>query len=130
MSAHALVSHESTLAQDRWSDPIRGEVRFVTMSGDGSGTESLTSGVAELDPGEWLGEHRHASAEVYYILEGGGTLVSDGHEQILVAGSSVYLPPNLAHGVFNTGEARLRIFYVLAADRLVDVKYRFLHADG
>lgn len=43
--------------------------------------------------------HYHKrSTELYYVLEGGGTLVLDGVEQAVSKGSLVHIPPGVVHG--------------------------------
>jgi oxalate decarboxylase/phosphoglucose isomerase-like protein (cupin superfamily) len=49
----------------------------------------------------------------------------DGAEHVVDAGASVFIPGDSEHGIRNTGSAPLRVAYVLAADSLADVDYRF-----
>ena len=126
MTSEATVVQETDVPPERWTDPVRGEVAFRTLLGDaGSATDSLTAGVAELGPGGWLGHHRHEPAEVYYVLEGEGTVLLGERERPVTAGTAVFIPGDLEHGIRNTGPGRLRFFYVLAADAFTDVEYLF-----
>ena len=126
MDDRAIVVDELDVPPTRWSDETRGEVQFRTLIGDGrTPTHSLTAGVTEMKPGDWLGHHRHEPAEVYYVLEGEGTMTLSGEEVAVAAGSAVFIPGSLEHGIRNTGKGPLRFFYTFAVDRLDDVDYHF-----
>ena len=44
-------------------------------------------------------EHYHKRAtELYYVIEGEGTIVLDGVEQPIFKGSLVHIPPGVVHG--------------------------------
>ena len=122
------IVHEQECEFEGSIEPVPGKVRWRTLlSGDRTPTDSLTLGVAELAPGEAEGfrVHRHAQAEVYYVLSGEGVVVIDGSEHRVRAGSAVYVPGGAAHGAFNTGDRVLRILYVFAADSFAEVEYEF-----
>jgi quercetin dioxygenase-like cupin family protein len=53
-------------------------------------------------PGKAQGEHWH-DEEVIYLVRGEGTLVSDGQEHQLTAGSLAHNPLNIHHRLTNTG---------------------------
>ena len=65
----------------------------------------MTCGVAESQTGDWLGLHRHAPAEVYYLVAGAGLMSLDGCEIPVRAGSAVFIPSMAEHGIRQT-EAR------------------------
>jgi quercetin dioxygenase-like cupin family protein len=120
------VVREADTEQETWDDPVRGRIAFRTFfGGAGSATRSLTSGLADLDPGDWLGLHRHTPAEVYHVLEGSGVVTLDGVEHTVDAGASVFIPGDAEHGIRNLGDGPLRVAYTLAADSFADVDYRF-----
>lgn len=126
MGREPIVVQESELPLETWSDPVRGRIGFRTFfGGAGRSTESLTCGLAELVPGGWLGLHRHAPAEVYHVVEGAGTVVLGGEEHAVGAGSAVFIPGDVEHGVQNTGAEVLRFFYAFAVDSFDEVEYRF-----
>jgi quercetin dioxygenase-like cupin family protein len=120
-----LVSHESDVDPETWSDPLRGRVVFRTLVGDSSQQTDLTAGVAELQPDGWLGRHRHVPAEIYHVLTGEGLLVVAGEEHLVSAGATVYIPGNGEHEIRNIGDSVLRFFYVLDAGAMEDVSYEF-----
>lgn len=123
-----VVVHEDTCRLEGWDDAIRGKVMWRTLlSADRTPTAQLTLGVTELGPGQpspFL-PHRHAQAEIYYVIEGEGVVQIDGVEHALRAGSSVYIPGDVPHGARNTGRGVLRLLYVFAADSFSDVHYVF-----
>jgi mannose-6-phosphate isomerase-like protein (cupin superfamily) len=122
------VVHEADVERVAWSDPVRGEVGFRTLVGAGGEPGDFTAGVAELEPGGWLGRHRHEPAELYHVLGGEGTLVVDGEEHLVVAGTTVSIPGEREHGIRNTGAVPLRFFYVFAVSSFDEIEYQF--SDG
>ena len=53
-------------------------------------------------------EHYHKrSTELYYVLEGEGTLTLDGVEHPVRKGSAVHIPPGVVHGA--TGRVRVLV---------------------
>ena len=126
MSSQGIIVSEAATPWERWADPVRGEVGFRTLVGDGTGTtDSLTAGVTEMEPGGWLGLHRHAPAEIYYVLEGHGAMRLGEAEHAVAAGSTVFIPGDVEHGIRNTGAAPLRFFYVFPVGAFTDIEYRF-----
>ena len=125
--------HETSCPIEGWDDAIRGKVVWRTLlSGDRTPTSQLTLGVTELGPGQpspFL-PHRHAQAEIYYVISGEGVVEIDGVEHALRAGSSVFIPGDVPHGARNTGRDVLRLLYVFAADSFSDVHYVFPGAPG
>jgi len=121
-----LVISESDVARDSWDDTIKGVLGFRTLFSAGTtATQALTAGVADLNAGDWLGLHRHTPAEIYYIVQGHGTVTLDGADYPASAGTAVYIPGGTEHGIRNTGPTPLRFFYAFAVDSFDDVTYRF-----
>jgi mannose-6-phosphate isomerase-like protein (cupin superfamily) len=81
--------------------------------------------MTELQPGGWLGLHRHEPAEVYHVVEGQGTVCLDDTEHPVRAGCTVFIPGDVEHGIRATGQEPLRFFYAFAVDSFEDVEYRF-----
>ena len=70
----------------------------------------MTLGVAEIKPGgrASLRGHRHAQPEIYYILSGSGVVPIDHREDLVRAGTVVFIPGHDEHAVRNTGAKPLR----------------------
>jgi mannose-6-phosphate isomerase-like protein (cupin superfamily) len=122
----AFALDEAEAPQDGWDDPVRGRLRWRTLFSKGATpTEGVTCGVTEFQPGEWLGLHRHAPAEIYYIFAGAGVMSLDGREIPVKAGTAVFIPGMAEHGIRQTGSEMLRLFYAFAVDSFDSVEYLF-----
>jgi quercetin dioxygenase-like cupin family protein len=125
---HGVVRHEDDCPIEGWDDAIRGTLTWRTLlSGDRTPTAQMTLGVTEVGPGQPnpFHPHRHAQAEIYYVLSGEGIVSIGGVEHPLRAGSSVFIPGDVWHGARNTGRDTLRLLYVFAADSFAQVHYVF-----
>jgi mannose-6-phosphate isomerase-like protein (cupin superfamily) len=121
-----LVLDEAEAPLDGWDDPVRGRIRWRTLfSRGGTPTDGITCGVAELGPGDWLGLHRHAPPEIYYVLAGLGVVTLNGAETAVKAGSAVFIPGMAEHGIRQTGTELLRLFYGFPVDTFDQVEYLF-----
>lgn len=117
---------EADAAQNGWDDPVRGRLRWRTLMSRGvTPSNGMTCGVTEFQPGEWLGLHRHAPPEIYYIFAGAGLMSLEGREIPVKAGSAVFIPGMAEHGIRQTGSEILRLFYVLPVDSFDGVEYLF-----
>jgi len=115
----------ATLPLETWDDPSKGTLHWQTLfSGGLTNTDSLTCGIALIHPGEHFALHCHAHAEVYFGLEGTGTVMIDGAPHILSPGVALFIPGNAEHGVPSVTEP-LRWFYTFAADSFAEITYRF-----
>ena len=110
---------------EQWADPARGSIRWQTLISRGlTDTAGMVCGVAELDPGMDFAAHHHAQAEVYFGLDGTGTVMIDGCAHGLAPGVVLFIPPNAVHGVPEVAAA-LRFLYVFATDSFDDIAYHF-----
>lgn len=82
----------------------------------GEQTQRMQCGCVGLADGDEIGEHStKGHEEVLVILEGAGTVVLEGHDNLKVrAGDVAYIPPHTAHNVVNTEGDRLRYVYIVA----------------
>ena len=130
-SVEPLVIDEAETPKDSWDDPVRGRLSFRTLFSQGlTPTAAMTCGVTELKPGDWLGLHRHAPAEIYYVFAGAGILSLDGREIPVRAGSAVFIPGMAEHGIRQAGRETLRLFYAFPVDSFDGVEYLFSAAPG
>ena len=124
-----LVIDDADAPQDGWDDPVRGRLCWRTLFSRGlTQTAGMTCGVTELGPGDWLGLHRHAPPEVYYVFAGAGILSLEGREVPVSAESAVFIPGMAEHGIRQTGNEVLRLFYAFPVDSFDSVEYLFTAA--
>jgi len=83
---------------------------FTLASSDRTPSEALSCGVAEWQPGGVLLNHRHEEPEIYFGLEGSGTVTIDGEAHEIGPGVLLYVPGNAWHETL-AGPDGLRIFY-------------------
>ncbi|MBI2050855.1 MAG: cupin domain-containing protein [Parcubacteria group bacterium] len=57
--------------------------------------------------------HKLKTSEVYYILEGEGTMHVNGEAANVRAGHVVYIPPNATQYIENTGNADLKFLCIV-----------------
>jgi mannose-6-phosphate isomerase-like protein (cupin superfamily) len=125
-SAQPMVLAEADSPADGWDDPVRGRNRWRTLfSKGGTPTDGITCGVADLEPGGWLGLHRHAPPEIYYVIAGAGVVTLDGCDFSVRAGSAVFIPGMAEHAIRQTGGEVLRFFYGFPVDSFNSVEYLF-----
>jgi len=125
-TSRPLVLAEADAPLDGWDDPVKGRLRWRTLfSKGGTPTDGITCGVAELGPGDWLGLHRHAPPEIYYVLAGAGVVTLAGKETPINAATAVFIPGMTEHGIRQTGEDPLRFFYGFPVDSFAAVDYLF-----
>lgn len=127
-NSRPCVVQEADRPLERWEAIGRGAVVWRTLfSGDRTATDSLTVGVAEVrqDGSAPPRLHRHAQAEVYYVLSGAGRLRIEDEEHALVPGVAAFIPGGALHGAWATGPEPLRLLYAFAADAFSEVMYEF-----
>lgn len=95
-------------------------IRFI---GPGEGTETeigyeligddyggIPASVILVDapPGRGPRLHRHAYAELFFVVEGEATFSDGRDERVVRAGETVIVPPDQPHAFVNSGQERLR----------------------
>ncbi|WP_166827809.1 cupin domain-containing protein [Brevibacterium limosum] len=113
--------------------PIRTSVRLDPASGQVSESAMLLSdtnvpdinqclGVAAVQPGEpATAELAHSTAEVMFVAEGRGELITSEGTVEFSKGDAIYIPANLKHALRNTGETVLvSVFSFPAPNRPAD----------
>ena len=90
-----------------------GEIRTL-LSPRNAGSVSGFSGVALLEPGEWIAEHYHPySEEFLFVADGSATPDLDDEPMELATGAALLIPPGTRHRVRNTGTDPVRIVFHL-----------------
>lgn len=84
--------------------------RFVSPE---IGSEKLMAGITIFEPGEDSSYHVHPeSEEINLVLQGSGTLVSEGEEAEFGPGHAMFVPVGVHHQHRNTGTEPLKLFWV------------------
>lgn len=79
-------------------------------------SNKLLFAIGVFNPGEGLNPHIHPeSDEVYYVLEGTGTVYigKEREENQVKAGLALYIPAGTIHSVTNTGSGKLTIAFLV-----------------
>ncbi len=82
-------------------------------------------GIAEIPPGDSLLLHHHEPEEVYYVVEGEGTVEIEGRAAPIGPGSAIFIPRNARHRVSNTGTAPLSFVFVFPTDTFEEIQYHY-----
>jgi mannose-6-phosphate isomerase-like protein (cupin superfamily) len=65
---------------------------------------------ATLAPGQGTIRHHHrVSEEIYFVLDGTGSMELDGERRHVSAGDAILIPPGARHTLANDGDGPLRI---------------------
>ncbi len=101
-------------AGDRMIEQIKGgRITNNLVYNDKHGIKSMRMGMAEIAPGEMVPEHNSAAEEIYYVLEGKGTIGVEGTNYEVGAGDIVYRAENIWHGPhINTGNTTFKLLYI------------------
>ena len=83
------------------------------------GTRHMRFSVGYFSPGQGLNMHIHPeSEEVYYVVEGRGTVyVGEERKMEVNKDTAVYSPPGTIHGIRNTGSEKLVVTFSVAPGR-------------
>lgn len=129
MTHQPVAVRLADLAWESWDDgdaAQRGNVVWKTLfTGDRTPTGDLTAGVAVVPAGGFLARHRHAHAEIYMVLAGSGEVEIGETLYQVAAGTALFIPGDVYHGVRNPGTGELHFLYAFAADRFDEVTYIF-----
>lgn len=122
-----VVTHEADRPLEGWTTPAGLHLTWRTLlSGDRDGSFALSAGVAEIPQSpDGVTVHRHPPDELYFVVSGSGSVVIDGTEHRVTAGSTVFIPGNSWHGFRNPGPEPIRLFYVFPNASFTDVVYEY-----
>jgi len=93
--------------------------KFRRLLGKAGEKKGFRSGFVALGPGESVGDHNTKNKEeAIIILDGKGMVCCGKRKRIEVAGSTfIYIPPNTAHNISNTGRKILKYVYVTSSTK-------------
>jgi len=88
-------------------------IDHVTLAGSMNGLQRFSVWKQTIAPGEASPPHRHDCEEVIVVQAGRGRLLLDGAEHHFGPDTTLIVPPDVPHQLFNTGDAALEIIAVL-----------------
>lgn len=71
----------------------------------------------EFEPGSGVEEHEHPNEQLGFVHEGTLTLIADGEERDVEAGSAFSIPGGVPHSAENRGETTVRGIDVFSPPR-------------
>ncbi|KAH8172880.1 cupin domain-containing protein [Sarocladium implicatum] len=124
-----LVLHKPTVSAKEttgFQESHMGNVVWQTLlDSPHTGTDSMCAGIATCPANGSLALHKHAQAEMYYILDGSGEVEIGGERHKVTEGSMLWVPGDVEHGVFCGPDETLRWLYVFPEGRFDNIVYRF-----
>jgi quercetin dioxygenase-like cupin family protein len=90
-------------------------VAHATWAGEEHGLKQLSVWRQAMAPGACTPPHSHGCDEVVLCLAGEGEVHSGGRVQRFAAGSTITLPANEVHQLFNTGSETMHTLGLFAA---------------
>ena len=73
----------------------------------------------DAEPGRGPRLHKHAYAELFFVLDGEATFTDGAEERVVRGGEVVIVSPDQPHRFFNSGTRRLRQIDVHLSSRFV-----------
>ena len=101
------------------SDWMREQMKGYEVSSlcynERDGIKAMRMGLVEIAPGQQVPEHNSAAEEIYYVLEGKGTIGVEGIDYEVSEGDIVYRAEDLWHGPhINTGTTPFKLLFVVS----------------
>ena len=87
-----------------------GIVSYLLASARTSESELLTTTLVEIEPGGHQRLHSHIPEQIYFILEGSGSMTVGSETESVGPGDCVFIPSGAEHGLSNGGNAALKYF--------------------
>ena len=95
------------------------ELRDNELVGDDYGRMPASVIFVDAEPGRGPRLHKHAYAELFFVIEGEATFTDGEEERVVRGGDVVIASPDQPHGFRNTGSGRLRSINVHLSSRFV-----------
>jgi mannose-6-phosphate isomerase-like protein (cupin superfamily) len=116
----------SQTAFSSFPDATYGNVVWKTLlSKPNTCSNAMCAGIATCPNNGMLALHQHTQPEMYYVLEGSGTVEIDGVRHHVSQGSMLFIPGDAMHGVFCGPDETLKWLYVFPEGSFEDIVYRF-----
>jgi quercetin dioxygenase-like cupin family protein len=111
------------------SDPTSRGAGTFPLVGE-AGTESMGAVYFEIEPGNRLARHTDSEDEILILLEGRGRAQVGDEESECTAGSMVFIPAMVPHGIENVGDGPLRVLGIFAGSEVDATFEEVLHPYG
>ena len=106
-----------------------GIVSYLLASARTSHSQHLTTTLVEIEPGGIQRIHSHVPEQIYFILEGSGSMTVGSESEQVGPGDCVFIPSGSDHGLINDGDATLRYFSASAPTFKKSELYEFWPLD-
>ena len=83
-----------------------------------TGSEHLTTGITEFQPGASLAMHIHNCEEQVTVIEGKATAVIDGISHPVTAPDTTFIFPGVPHRFINSSDKPMKILWVYTTTRV------------
>ncbi len=108
-----MVGHISNLTPNQLcGDAVKNAAMNVMVGGD-EGWQDHVMRILELGVDGYSPKHKHPWPHINYIIEGEGSLMIEGVDHPLSAGSYAFVPDNALHQFKNTGTAPLKFICIV-----------------
>jgi quercetin dioxygenase-like cupin family protein len=94
-------------------------IEHVTLAGNSDGLSSLSIWKQCLAPRTETPPHRHDCEEVVICESGKGELLIEGRVERFEGGTTLVIPRNVPHQIFNVGDEPMHLVAALAASPVV-----------
>jgi len=89
-------------------------IDHVTLACEQNGLRSLSVWQQRIAPGQASPPHRHDCEEVVIVQSGRGELHIEGRIERFGANTTLIVPPNVPHQIFNVGDEPMDLIAVLS----------------
>jgi len=87
-------------------------ITSLPLFGEWSGAGQFTTGMTVFPPGKGIAMHHHNVEETVVVVDGSGVAVIDDEELEVGQYSATWIPPNVPHRFYNSGDKPMRILWV------------------
>jgi len=96
-----------------WEAPDQSRCATPLVTKESCGSELMLTGLWRLHPGQESDPDIHPDAdEVYFVVEGSGNLVLGDEKYHVRKGMTIFIPTNVHHQSFNTGDEDLVYYFI------------------
>lgn len=102
-----FISDMDQIKSTEINGPTVQDAWMKVLIGPAEGWDSHVMRAIELEAGGYSPEHNHPWPHINYIIEGEGSLVSNGEEKPIKKGSIAFISPGETHQFKNKGKEKL-----------------------